>query len=181
MEDEMVGWHHWVNGHGFMHALGVSDGQGGLVCCSPWGHKELDMTDWTETPEIYFPLHYRLEVQDQGANILRFWWEPSSGMQIVNSPLYPLTAQSRKGSTSLTVLIRSLISFTGLLRWSSDKESTYQCRRCGFDPWVGKIPWRRKWQPTPVFLPGKIPRTEETGGLQSIGSQRVGQDWATEH
>ena len=29
------------------------------------------------------------------------------------------------------------------------------CRRCGFDPWVGKIPWRRKWQPTPVFLPGK--------------------------
>ena len=181
MEDEMVGWHHWVNGYEFMHALGVSDGQGGLVCCCPWGHKELDMTDWTETPEIYFPLYYRLEVQDQGANILRFWWEPSSGMQIVNSPLYPLTAQSRKGSTSLRVLIRSLISFTGLPRWSSDKESTYQCRRCGFHPWVGKIPWRRKWQPTPVFLPGKIPRTEETGGLQSIGSQRVGQDWATEH
>ena len=38
----------------------------------------------------------------------------------------------------------------------------------------GKIPWRRKWQPTPVFLPGKIPRTEEPGGLQSMGSQRVG-------
>ena len=43
----------------------------------------------------------------------------------------------------------------GLLRWFSGKESTCQCRRCGFDPWVGKIPWRRKWQPTPVFLPGK--------------------------
>ena len=41
-------------------------------------------------------------------------------------------------------------------------------RRCGFDPWVGKIPWRRKWQPTPVFLPGKIPRTDEPRGLQSI-------------
>ena len=36
-----------------------------------------------------------------------------------------------------------------------DKESTCQYRRPGFDPWVGKIPWRRKWQPTPVFLPGK--------------------------
>ena len=35
------------------------------------------------------------------------------------------------------------------------KESACQCRRCEFDPWVGKIPWRRKWQPTPVFLPGE--------------------------
>ena len=39
--------------------------------------------------------------------------------------------------------------------WLSGKESTCQCRRCGFNPWVGKIPWRRQWQPTPVFLPGK--------------------------
>ena len=46
----------------------------------------------------------------------------------------------------------------------------------GFDPWVGKIPWRRAWQPTPVFLPGEIPWTEEPGGLQSIGLQRVGYD-----
>ena len=43
-------------------------------------------------------------------------------------------------------------------RWSSGKESACQCkrrRRFGFDPWVGKIPWSSKWQPTPVFLPGK--------------------------
>ena len=39
---------------------------------------------------------------------------------------------------------------------------------------VGKIPWRRAWQPTPVFLPGESPLTEEPGGLQSLGSQRVG-------
>ena len=38
-----------------------------------------------------------------------------------------------------------------------------------FDPWVGKIPGRRAWQPTPVFLPGESPWTEEPGGLQSIG------------
>ena len=44
----------------------------------------------------------------------------------------------------------------------------------GFDPWVGKIPWRRAWQPTPVFLPGESPWTEELGRLQSMGSQRVG-------
>ena len=65
---------------------------------------------------------------------------------------------------------------------ASGKELTCQCRRhkrCGFDPWVGKIPWRRKWQPTPVFFPGKLtPWTEEPGGLQSMGSQRVRHDWS---
>ena len=50
-----------------------------------------------------------------------------------------------------------------------------QCRRCkrhGFDPWVGRIPWRRAWQPSPVFLPRES-WWEELGGLQSTGSQRV--------
>ena len=50
-EDEMVGWHHWLNAHEFEQAPGVGDGQGGLVCCSPWGHKVLDTTErliWTE-------------------------------------------------------------------------------------------------------------------------------------
>ncbi|KAB0348754.1 hypothetical protein FD754_013611 [Muntiacus muntjak] len=46
-----------------------------------------------------------------------------------------------------------------------------QCRRPGFDPWVGKIPWKRAWLPTAVFLPGESPWTEEPGGLQSTGSQ----------
>ena len=44
-EDEMVGWHHWLNGHGFEQAPGVGDGQGSRVCCSPWDHKESDMTE----------------------------------------------------------------------------------------------------------------------------------------
>ena len=43
--DEMVGWHHWLDGHEFEQALGVSDEQGSLACCSPWGCKELDMTE----------------------------------------------------------------------------------------------------------------------------------------
>ena len=56
-----------------------------------------------------------------------------------------------------------------------------QCGRLGFDPWVGKIPRRRAWQPIPVFLPGESPWTEEPGGLQSMGWQRVEHDWATKH
>ena len=48
-EDEMIGWHHQTKGCEFEQALGVGDEQGSLACCSPWGHKELDMTGrWTE-------------------------------------------------------------------------------------------------------------------------------------
>ena len=43
-EDEIVGWHHGLNGHEFEQAPGDGDGQGSLVCCSPWGNKELDTT-----------------------------------------------------------------------------------------------------------------------------------------
>ena len=45
-EDEMVGWHHRLDGHGFGWTLGVGNGQGGLACCGSWGCKELDMTEW---------------------------------------------------------------------------------------------------------------------------------------
>jgi len=45
-EDKMVGWHHQLDGHEFEQAPGVSDGQGSLVCCSPWGCKESDTTEW---------------------------------------------------------------------------------------------------------------------------------------
>ena len=45
-EDEMVRWRHWFSGHEFEQAPGVGDGQGSLACCSPWGHKESDMTEW---------------------------------------------------------------------------------------------------------------------------------------
>ena len=46
-EDQMVGWHHQLDGHEFEQALGVGDGQGSLVCCSPWGQKESDTTELT--------------------------------------------------------------------------------------------------------------------------------------
>ena len=45
-KDEMVGWHHWCNGHELEQTLGDGEGQGGLVCCSPWGHKDSDTNGW---------------------------------------------------------------------------------------------------------------------------------------
>ena len=93
-EDEMIGCHHRLNGHEFEKALGDSEGQGSLACCSPWGHKELDTTRWLNS----------------------------------NEKIY---------------------------RWLSGEESTCHCRRLRrhrFSPWFGKILWKRKWQPIPIFL-----------------------------
>ena len=56
-EEEVVGWHHWLNGHEFEQAPRVGDVQGSLACCSPWGRKESDMTerlDWTEMDPFFF-------------------------------------------------------------------------------------------------------------------------------
>ena len=57
------------------------------------------------------------------------------------------------------------------------KDSACQWRRCGFNPWVRKIPWRRSWQPTSVFLPGES-HGQEPDRLQFIGLQRVGHNWS---
>ena len=50
-EDELVGCHHWLNGRKFEQAPGVDDGQGSLACCSPWGHKGLDVIEWLNWTE----------------------------------------------------------------------------------------------------------------------------------
>ena len=75
-------------------------------------------------------------------------------------------------NTFLTLTQDSHSTFVG---WRSQRR---RYKRYGFDPWVGKIPWRRVWQPTPVFLSGQSPWTEEPGGLQSTGSHRAGHDWS---
>ena len=70
-EDEMVGWHHRLNGHQFEQALGDGKGQGSLVCCSPWGRKELDITE-------------RLNNNNEAKNIMRNvgWDEAQTGTKI---------------------------------------------------------------------------------------------------
>ena len=67
-----------------------------------------------------------------------------------------------------------LLNHMGFLGGSVVKNACHcrSYRRGRFDPWGGKIPWKRKWQLTPVFLPGESPWTENPGGLQSMGSQK---------
>ena len=62
------------------------------------------------------------------------------------------------------------------MNFDSAGRDCMQYGRPRFNPWAGKIHWGRKWQPTPVFLPGKIPWTGKADRLQSVGLQRVGHD-----
>ena len=70
------------------------------------------------------------------------------------------------------IYLDSVIMFCELSWWLSGKESACQSRRHGFDPWIWKIPWGRKGQPTPVFLPGKSVDRSAAGYL-SMGSQEL--------
>ena len=72
-----------------------------------------------------------------------------------------------------------MLAYMGLPRWQWGKESICRCRRHRFDSWVRRIPWRRAWQPTLVFLPGKFHGQRSLAGYSSWGC-KVGYNWVTE-
>ena len=84
IEDEMVGWHHQLDGHEFEQALEVDDGQGRLACCTPWGPKEWDTTEglnWTELNGlVVFPTFFNLSLN---LAIRSSWSEPQSALGLV--------------------------------------------------------------------------------------------------
>ena len=107
-----------------------------------------------------YPLQYSClkNPTDRGA-----WWVIVHGVE--------------KNWTRLKLL--SMHSLYELPWWLSGKESTCQCRRCKFDPWVGKISWRRKWQATPVFLPRKSHGQRSLAGYSQSMDRKVSD--MTEH
>ena len=74
---------------------------------------------------------------------------------------------------------REINCLEGLPWWLSGKESTCQCKRHRLNPWIRTIPWRRKWQPTPVFLPEQSQGLRILVGYSPQGCNRVRHDWAT--
>ena len=90
----------------------------------------------------------------------------------------PGSAPSSTGRAGDNAVFSTLWGFPG---GASGKEPTSQCRRCKrpeFNPWVRKIPWRRKWQPTPVFLPRESHGQRRLIGYSPWGSQRIRHDWS---
>ena len=78
-EYEMVGCYHRLHGHEFEQALGVGDGQGSLACCSPWFHKELDMTEWLNWTEL-------MSLRYHAAGDIGLFWNCDSGYQNQDGP-----------------------------------------------------------------------------------------------
>ena len=84
-----------------------------------------------------------------------------------------------RGGDSLLLVVSSPPRFPSHSGGAGGEEPSCQCKRNkrhGVDPWVGKSPWRRVWYSS--ILAWRIPWTEKPGGLQSVGSQRVGHDWS---
>ena len=101
------------------------------------------------------------------------------------SSVVPLQNESNNSSVLLILLwqINEVIHIKGLPQWRSGKESACQCRmckRCRFDPWVGKIPWRRKWQLTPVLFPRESHGQRSLVGYSPSGHKRVRHDLGPE-
>ena len=117
----MVGWHHQLNGHEFEQDLGVDDGQGGLACCSPWRHKELDMTErlnWTDTevlPNLLILVYYvsdckspsPLNYQSQlilPSNIFISFTSLSAATALIQNLIFFWISSSNHGKVFLTCL-----------------------------------------------------------------------------
>ena len=104
---------------------------------------------------------------DRGA-----WWTPVHGVAELDTTEHSMAGTQPMTSSevvSAVVCEHSISSDlkVGLLVGASGKEPTCECRRHKkhrFNPWVGKMPWRRKWQPTPVFLPGESHAQRSLGG-----------------
>ena len=149
-EDEMVGWHHWFNGHELGQTLRDGEGQGGLERCSPWGHKESDMTEWlnnstTGNPDKNSPWKSPLRSRD--------CWD---GME-------PPKTTDREGNG--TQLQYSCLEnpMDGGARWAA-VHGVAKSRTRLSDFTFTFLHWRRKWQPTPVFLPGESQGRESLVG-----------------
>ena len=97
----------------------------------------------------------------------------------------PNRAHSIQCHGSRKLVKKCCLSLKRLPRWHNDKESACQCRRhkrCGFNPWVGKIPWSRKWQPTTVFLPGESYGQRSLAGNSPWGQKELNMTkWFSTH
>ena len=109
-------------------------------------------------------------------------WETSTNQPLINfSKPSVQNSEEEKGTWNSTSVLLSFLCLTRQLTiptlWAVLEGKIGQCM-VGFDPWVGKIPWRKEWQPTPVFLPGEFHGQRRLAGY-SLWGVRVRHDWAT--
>ena len=122
---------------------------------------------WEGVGEPQWPMKYNFKNKISSSlfffvvDFVIHWNETAMGLHVFPILIPPPTSLSTR-SLYVFPLHHQLaqqwpLLLTRLPWWLNGKESTSQCRRPGFDPWVGKAPWRRAWQPIPLFLPGESP------------------------
>ena len=125
-EDEMVGWHHQLNGHEFEQALGAGDRQGSLACCSPWGHKESDTTDQQQiSPKALQDMNQTVLYLDTlvSSNTVERSSEPNSGL---NLGFLERTAVNKKQeSPVISDIQRVCMGESGRIRWREKPHYRY--------------------------------------------------------
>ena len=120
------------------------------------------LNHWTSREVLRCFWHLEFHIEDLLISFIYISLSGYDGYKKVNS-------RTKKFYDSLRIQIT-------IWGWLRQQRICLQCRRPRFDPWVRKMPWRRKQKPTPVFLPGG---SHGQRSLQSMGSQRVRHDWAT--
>jgi len=169
----MVGWHHWLDGHEFEQALGVGDEQGSLGCCSPWGRKESDTTEWLnwitsvdiETVILMLPTN---SIPGPDGCISKCYEAFRKELKAIFLKLFPKIAQDRILLTyfydatitlipkaNKDIIKKKIMGQYGaslVTRWWRIACNAGEARDVGSICLLGRPPWRRKWQPAPVFL-----------------------------
>ena len=144
----MVGWHYQLDGHEFEQALGVGDGQGSLVCCSPWSPKGSDAFEQLNRTEFWNSVYVAKDLEKAMAI--------DSSTPVLENP----TAEEPGRLQSM-----------GSLRVEHDWATSLSL--------FTFIHWRRKWQPTPVFLSGESQGRESLVGCRLWGRTELDTTEAT--
>ena len=141
-EDEMVGWHHWLNEPEFEQAPGTGDRQGSLACCGPWGHKELDMTEglsWTDWCLLEFPGLLLISKSNNVTQRFRKlgWRNHAQNMVSENSEHLFWWSPGRKISGTQNGLLWKLQDW---VLWEVNHQQ-HQCLRVGYATFPSGLRW----------------------------------------
>ena len=168
----MVGWHHRLNGHGFVQTPGGGEGQGSLTCCSPWGCKELDMTEQLNKQynmmiiyPIYHSIYNIVNIYISENDYHKKFSSCASSHTVTTVFLVKELLRPTLVATLWTFLVAQMVKNLSAM-WETQVRSLGQ-----------KDPLQKGMATHFNILACRIPRTEESGGLQSTGSQRVRQNW----
>ena len=153
------------------------------MCVQPLSHVQLFVTPWTVVCQAHLSTRSARQEYRSGLPYpipgdipdprIKPTSPASSDWQVDSLPLHHLGSP---GCWYTSPFIWAPYRHISLPRWHSGKESAYQFKRhrkCGFNPWVRKIPWRRIWQPTPVFLPGKFHGQKSQVGYSPRGHKEL--------